>query len=208
MKVNVFTKNGEIKKEREISSDIFGLKPNIPLLSQYVHVFRSNQRQGTSKTKTRSEVSGGGKKPWAQKGTGRARQGSRRSPIWVHGGIAHGPQVQSWKLNFPSRMKVLALKSALSLKKTKESIIVLESLTLKSPSTLEATQLMKALKVCGRVLFVQKENDLNIRKSFRNLPKVKVSLAENLCAYDVLLAKNIIFTEDALGFLEEKYANK
>ncbi len=208
MKIKVFTKKGEIKNEREISAELFGMEPNVPLLNQYIHVFRSNQRQGTSKTKTRSEVSGGGKKPWAQKGTGRARHGSTRSPIWVHGGIAHGPQIQSWKLNFPTKMKSLALKSALSLKMAKDSIVALESLTLKKPSTTEIRELMKSLKVHGRILFVQKENDLNIRKSLRNLPKVKVSLAENLCIYDILFAKSIIFTEDALSFLEEKYANK
>jgi len=208
MEINVFSKTGEISRKHNVSESIFGIEPNTSVLSQYVHVFRSNQRQGTSKTKTRSEVSGGGAKPWRQKGTGRARHGSRRSPIWVHGGIAHGPQPQSWKLAFPKKMRVQALKSALSLKHAKNKVFAIESVKFDHPSTSEAQKLITSLKLGGRVLFIQKDNDLGIRRSFSNIPKMKVSMVENLCTYDILLADNIIFTDDALNFLEEKYANK
>jgi large subunit ribosomal protein L4 len=208
MKVEFFSKTGENKGEKELSSDIFGILPNIPLLNQYIHIFRSNQRQGTSKVKTRSEVSGGGKKPWQQKGTGRARQGSTRSPIWRHGGVVFGPSPKSWTLSFPDKMRVLALKSALSLKASKSAIKVVEAPSLKEPSLKIMRDLLSKIKAHGRVLYVQKENDLIVRKSLDNLKNVKCSLVENLCTYDVLLAKELILTEDSVDFIKEKYAHK
>jgi large subunit ribosomal protein L4 len=208
MKVAFFSKTGESKAEKELNPDIFGVIPNISLLNQYVHVFRSNQRQGTSKVKTRSEVSGGGKKPWQQKGTGRARQGSTRSPIWRHGGVVHGPFPKSWTLSFPQKMRSLALKSALSLKVSKNSLKVFDAPSIKKPSIKFMQDLLKKMNVHGRVLFIQKENDLVIRKSLSNLKNVKRSLVENLCTYDVLLAKQVILTEDSVNYIEEKYANK
>ena len=208
MKVTVFSKKGENKGEKELSPAIFDILPNIPLLKQYVHVYRSNQRQGTSKTKTRSEVSGGGKKPWQQKRTGRARHGSTRSPIWVHGGVAHGPSPKSWSLAFPKKMRALALKSALSIKAGSSNVKVVENISMKTPSSKEMVAFLKSLDAHGRVLFIQKENNLEVRKSLSNLKKVKCSLVENLCIYDVLLAKVLVITEESIDFLESKYANK
>jgi len=208
MKVDFYTKTGTKKDPIEVSKDLFGVGPNEPLLLQYIHIFKTNQRQGTSKVKTRSEVSGGGKKPWQQKGTGRARHGSIRSPIWRHGGVAHGPLPKKWHLDFPKKMRVLALKSALSNKLKEGSLAVMEAPNLKTPSSKEMAKILAKLDLHGKVLLVQKENNLAVRKSVSNLENVKCSMAENLNAYEVLLADRIILIKDALEFLEEKYENK
>ncbi len=208
MKVDFYTKTGTKKDPIEVSKDLFGVEPNEPLLLQYIHIFKTNQRQGTSKVKTRSEVSGGGKKPWQQKGTGRARHGSIRSPIWRHGGVAHGPLPKKWHLDFPKKMRILALKSALSSKLKEESLAVMEAPNLKTPSSKEMAKILAKLDLHGKVLLVQKENNLVVRKSVSNLENVKCSMAENLNAYEVLLADRIILIKDALEFLEEKYENK
>ena len=208
MKVDFYTKTGTKKDPIEVSKDLFGVGPNEPLLLQYIHIFKTNQRQGTSKVKTRSEVSGGGKKPWQQKGTGRARHGSIRSPIWRHGGVAHGPLPKKWHLDFPKKMRILALKSALSNKLKEGSLAVMEAPNLKTPSSKEMAKILAKLDLHGKVLLVQKENNLAVRKSVSNLENVKCSMAENLNAYEVLLADRIILMKDALEFLEEKYENK
>jgi len=208
MKVDFYTKTGTKKDPIEVSKDLFGVEPNEPLLLQYIHIFKTNQRQGTSKVKTRSEVSGGGKKPWQQKGTGRARHGSIRSPIWRHGGVAHGPLPKKWHLDFPKKMRILALKSALSNKLKEGSLAVMEAPNLKTPSSKEMAKILAKLDLHGKVLLVQKENNLAVRKSVSNLENVKCSMAENLNAYEVLLADRIILIKDALEFLEEKYENK
>jgi len=208
MKVDFYTKTGTKKDPIEVSKDLFGVEPNEPLLLQYIHIFKTNQRQGTSKVKTRSEVSGGGKKPWQQKGTGRARHGSIRSPIWRHGGVAHGPLPKKWHLDFPKKMRILALKSALSNKLKEGFLAVMEAPNLKTPSSKEMAKILAKLDLHGKVLLVQKENNLAVRKSVSNLENVKCSMAENLNAYEVLLADRIILIKDALEFLEEKYENK
>jgi len=208
MKVDFYTKTGAKKDPIEVSKDLFGVGPNEPLLLQYIHIFKTNQRQGTSKVKTRSEVSGGGKKPWQQKGTGRARHGSIRSPIWRHGGVAHGPLPKKWHLDFPKKMRILALKSALSNKLKEGFLAVMEAPNLKTPSSKEMAKILAKLDLHGKVLLVQKENNLAVRKSVSNLENVKCSMAENLNAYEVLLADRIILMKDALEFLEEKYENK
>lgn len=208
MKVDFYSKTGEKKSQKEISDEIFGSVPNEALLTQYVHIFRTNQRQGTSKVKTRGEVRGGGKKPWRQKGTGRARHGSIRSPIWRHGGIVHGPLPKSWKLKLPKKMRRAALKSALSIKAANARILVLEKMGIRKPSTTKMTDLLDKLGIHGKVLFVQEENRLPVRKSLENIRNVKVSLVHNLNAYEILAADCVIFTEDALKFLEEKYEDK
>ncbi len=208
MKVDFYAKTGEKNDQISLPKEIFGIVPNEPLLTQYIHVYRTNQRQGTSKVKTRSEVRGGGRKPWRQKGTGRARHGSIRSPIWRGGGITHGPIPKSWKLSFPRKMRVLALKSALSLKREEGSLKVVESLAIRKPSTRKMQELLEKMEAHGRVLFVQKGDNKVVRKSLSNLHKVEVKMAENLSAYDVLLADVLVLTEDALKFLESKYADK
>jgi large subunit ribosomal protein L4 len=203
-----YNKSGEKQANVKLSPDIFGIEPRIPLLTQYIHVYKSNQRQGTSKVKTRAEVSGGGKKPWRQKGTGRARHGSIRSPIWRGGGVTHGPSPKSWKLQFPKKMRILALKSALSIKQAKSAIKIVEAPAIRKPSSEKMYDLLGKMGVRGKVLFVQKDNNLVVRKSLSNLKNVKCILVETLNPYDVLLANQVVFTEDALSFLESKYENK
>jgi large subunit ribosomal protein L4 len=208
MKVKVFNEKGKALEEMEVSKDIFGVEPNQALLAQYIRVFQNNQRQGTSSTKTRGEVSGGGKKPWKQKGTGRARVGSSRSPIWRHGGISHGPKPKDWSLAFPKQMKTLAMKSALSFKCLNDSIKVLESFNVKEPKTKEFLNFLKELDIKGKILLVSEKNNTNLLKSVRNIKGVTLSNISVLNAYEVLHAKNIIFLKDAVHKLEEKYATK
>lgn len=208
MEFSFFSKKGEPQGKKTVSLDLFGIVPNIPLLNQYIYIYRTNQRQGNSKVKTRSEVSGGGRKPWQQKHTGRSRQGSIRSPIWRHGGVSHGPLPKNWILSFPAKMRSLALKSALSVKASQGKIAILEDLAMKKPSVKEAKKILEGTKMRGKTLLVQEDNDLNVRKSVSNLPNTKVSLAQNLCAYDVIWAENLLLTEKALNFLEKKYASK
>ena len=208
MEVKFYSNTGESKGTFKVADALFAVVPNIPLLRQYVHVYRTNQRQGTVKTKTRAEVSGGGRKPRPQKHTGRSRQGSIRSPIWRHGGIAFGPRPRPWSLKFPKRMRALALKSALSLKASTDAIKIVEKPSLKQPSTKTLENLMIKIKSRGRVLFVQDDNDMILRKSASNIKKLKVALAQNLSTYDVLLAEHVIFTPEAVSVLEEKYAHK
>jgi large subunit ribosomal protein L4 len=208
MKVDFYTKTGTKKDKVDLSKDVFGIEPNEELLTQYIHVYKTNQRQGTSKVKTRSEVRGGGKKPWRQKGTGRARHGSIRSPIWVGGGVVHGPLPKKWKLNFPRKMRVLAIKSSLAYKAKNEDIRVIEAPEIKKPSSQKVAKILDKMDLHGKVLFVQKKNDLALRKSFANLPSVECVLVETLNAYQVLLADTVVFTQEALEFLEKKYENK
>ncbi len=208
MEVKFYSNTGDSKGTYKVSDELFGAIPNIPLLRQYVHVYRTNQRQGTVKTKTRAEVSGGGKKPWAQKHTGRARHGSIRSPIWRHGGVALGPRPRPWSLKLPKRMRALALKSALSLKASAGAVKVVEKPVFEKPSTKSLGNLLAKIKSRGRVLLVQADNDLILRKSASNINKLNVALAQNLSTYDVLLAEHVIFTPEAISTLEEKYAHK
>lgn len=207
MKVDYYTKIGKKAEQKEVSEAVFGIKPNEALLTQYLYIYQTNQRQGTSKVKTRGEVSGGGKKPWRQKGTGRARHGSIRSPIWRHGGITHGPLPKSWKLNFPKKMRRLAIKSALSFKAGQNHLSVIETPSLKTPSVKKVKKILDNMDLHDKVLFVQAENDKVLRKSLENIKQVSVSLAGNLNVYEVLLANNIVLTEDALKELEAKYEN-
>ncbi len=208
MEVKFYSRTGDSKGSYEVADVLFAVVPNVPLLRQYVHIYRTNQRQGTVKTKTRAEVSGGGRKPWAQKHTGHARHGSIRSPIWRHGGVAFGPRPRPWSLKLPKRMRALALKSALSLKASVGAVKVVEKPVFEKPSTKSLKDLLVKMKSRGRVLFVQADNDLILRKSASNINKLKVALAQNLSTYDVLLAEHVVFTPDAISVLEEKYAHK
>jgi len=178
------------------------------VLAQYLRVYNSNQRQGTSSTKTRAEVRGGGIKPRAQKHTGRSRQGSIRSPLWVGGGVAHGPKPRSWKLKLPKKMITLALKSALSDKYSKGDIVVLEKISLDKPKTGAVSKIMSTLGIRTQALFVWSSKDENLKKSLINLPKLEASFFGNLNAFEVLKSHKIVFLKDALLALEDKYAAK
>lgn len=205
MKLEVLDIKGKKVEDMDVSSQIFGVKPNLIVLGQYIRAYLSNQRQGTSSSKTRGEVSGGGKKPWKQKGTGRARAGSTRGPIWRHGGISHGPKPKSWYLDIPKKMKRLALFSALSSKYSENKIKVLDSLSLKQPKTKEIVQMISSLDLNDKLLIVFDVINENNFKSARNIFGVKTALVDNLNAFEVMKSKNILFLKDGIKNLEGKY---
>jgi len=205
MKANLYSEKGtKLSTKVELPKEIFGIKPNEAALRQYLHVYQTNQRRGTVSTKTRGEVRGGGRKPWRQKGTGRARHGSIRSPIWVGGGVAHGPKPRKFSLSIPKKIANLALKSAFSLKAKEEKIKVLKELTFKEPKTARAAELIKKLKLGRRVLVVTPERDEKLYRSFRNIEGLVVRTAQNLNAYDVVLTEDILFLKEAIGKLKER----
>lgn len=207
MKIEVFDKNGKAIEKLDLSESVFGVKPMEALLIQYLHVFKSNQRQGTSSTKDRSEVSGGGRKPWKQKGLGRARQGSIRAPQWRTGGIVHGPTPKSWNLKFPKRMKKQALISALSIKQANNALKVVSGLEITAPKTKDIVSMLTNIKSPSRALLVLTGDSNTIRKSAANVKGLKISRADNLNAYDVLSAREIIFEKDAILEVNKKYEN-
>ncbi len=204
MKIDVYTQTGEkLKTKVELNDRIFGIVPNEDLMVQYVRVYQANQRQGTVKTKTRGEVSGGGRKPWRQKGTGRARHGSTRSPIWVGGGTVHGPQPKDWSLKMPKKMRRKALFSALSQQLKEEGVLVLNKIDLEGIKTKDLEGILKGLPVKDKVLITLDNIDEKVILSARNLPKVKTIQVKDLNAYEVLEAKTVLFSRAALKVLEE-----
>lgn len=205
MKVNVIDEKGKKIEELKLDNGIFGQDSNPDLLAQYVHVYRTNQRQGSSSIKTRAEVSGGGRKPWRQKGTGRARHGSIRSPIWVHGGIAHGPKPKDYSLSLPKKMRKKAMLNALSYKAREKMIKVIDKMNMTKPSTKRMKKLLDDMKLSEHTLLVTEEPDINIQKSAANLSKVKVVFVDNLNVYNVLEAENILFEKNALLKLQKRY---
>ena len=203
MKVDVYTQTGEkLKTKVELDDQIFGITPNEDLMAQYVRVYRANQRQGTVKTKTRGEVRGGGRKPWRQKGTGRARHGSIRSPIWVGGGTVHGPQPRDWSLRMPTKMKRKALFSALSQKMKEGGILVLNRIELKGIKTKDLEGILNKLPIKDKILIALDKMDEKVILSARNLAGVKTIQAKDLNAYEVLNTKTILFPKSSLKVLE------
>ena len=183
----------------ELTPDVFGIEPNVAVMHQVVTAQLAARRSGTHKTKTRSEVAGGGGKPWRQKGTGRSRHGSIRSPLWRGGGIAHGPRPRSYAQATPKKMKRLALRSALSDRAAGEQIIVVEDWGFEAPSTASAVRKLEALGARGRVLVVLERDDTAAVKSFRNLQRVHTLPADQLNTYDVLVSDVVVFTSAALA---------
>jgi large subunit ribosomal protein L4 len=182
----------------ELDDAVFGLQPNVPVMHQVVTAQLANRRRGTQSTKTRSEVSGGGAKPWKQKGTGRARAGSSRSPIWSGGGVALGPKPRSYKQRTPKKMIRLALLSALSDRANEGKVVVVSGWGFEGPSTKAAKSLLGSLGVSGRVLVVLGAGEDVAAKSFRNLPEVQVIQSNELNAYDVLCNDYVVFTPETL----------
>ena len=205
MKIKVIDLTGEKLEELELNDKVFGIKPNAGALEQYIRVYYANQRQGTSSTKTRAEVSGGGRKPWAQKGTGRSRQGSIRSPIWVHGGVAHGPKPKSWALTVSKGVRELALKSILSQKMSEKKITVLDKVKIEKPSTKDFVKVLEKLKIEGKTILVWLKKDENLLKSARNIPGFYLVNAGTLGAFDVIRSDNVLFLKDAVLNVEESY---
>ena len=204
MKAQVTNTKGKKLEEINLDDKVFNQDLNTELLTQYIHVYRSNQRQGTSSTKTRAEVRGGGRKPWRQKGTGRARHGSTRSPIWVHGGVAHGPKPKSWNLNLSKNLKKRAMQCALSLKAKEGKLLVVNEVKFDKPSTKDMKQLIQDLRVEGKTLFILDGNDTNVVKSASNLKNVSTTSSDMLNAFDVIAFDNLVFVKDALTKLEER----
>lgn len=208
MKLKVIDTKGKKVEDIKLNKDVFGAKPNNNVLRQYLRVYKMNQRQGTSSTKTRAEVSGGGRKPWPQKGTGRARHGSIRSPIWRTGGVAHGPKPKSWNLNLPKKIKKNAIISALSHVSSKNKLVIIDKIDIRKPKTKKFAEIIEKLNLGGKILLVLDKKNESVYKSARNIKKVKVSLVNNLNAYDLLNADYILILKKAVEKLEEKYGEK
>ena len=196
---------GKKTSSKKLSDDIFGIEPNVAVMHSAVVNYLANQRQGTQSTKTRSEVSGGGRKPWRQKGTGHARQGSTRSPQWTHGGIALGPKPRSYRFALPKKVRRLAMKSAFSTKVAAGEMMILKELKLDEIKTKTMVNLFSALKADKKVLLVLAEKDEKVILSARNIPGVKTALVNTLNVYDILNCDKFIVVKDAVAQLEEVY---
>lgn len=202
----VLDKKGEKVSDIELNDGIFAIEPNMSAMHLMVVSYLAAQRQGTQSTLTRSEVSGGGKKPWRQKGTGRARQGSTRSPQWTHGGIAHGPKPREYGIDVNKKVKRLAMKSALSSKVAENEMIVVDSLSMDAIKTKEMAEVLAAINAGKKTLIVLPEKDEVVYKSARNIAGAKVSLVNTLNVYDILNCNTIVVVKDAVAKIEEVYA--
>src|SRR5699024_4149373 len=196
-KVALFKQDGSEAGEIELNESVFGIEPNTHVLDETVFKQRSSIRQGTHKVRNRSEVRGGGRKPWRQKGTGRARQGSIRSPQWVGGGVVFGPTLRSYSYKLPKKVRRLALKSALSSKVKENSIVVLESLSFDAPKTKEVVGMLKALKVDETALIITADQNENVSRSANNLQNVHVISANQVNVYDLVKHDKLIITKEA-----------
>ena len=203
--VSVYSMSGRKTSSMELSDAVFGIQPNVAVMHSAVINYLANQRQGTQSTKTRSEVSGGGKKPWRQKGTGHARQGSTRAPQWTHGGIALGPKPRSYRFALPKKVRRLALQSAFSSKVADGDMMILSKLTLEEYKTKTIATMLKDLKATGKVLLVLPEKNEMIVNSCRNIPGVKTAMVNTINVYDVLNCDKFIVVKDAVAQLEEVY---
>ena len=205
-KIDVYSIEGKKVKEIELNEAVFGIEPNEAVVHSVLVNFLANQRQGTQSTKTRSEVRGGGRKPWRQKGTGRARQGSIRAPQWIKGGIALGPKPRSYYYTVNKKEKRLAIKSMLSSKVLENELVVVDSLEMKEIKTKEMVKVLNNLKVEGKTLMLLPEKNENVQKSARNIEGVKTTLVNTINVYDLLKYKNLVVTLDTVKKLEEVYA--
>lgn len=205
-KIDVYNIEGKKVNDVELKEDIFGIIPNEELVHSVIVNYLANQRQGTQSTKTRAEVRGGGKKPWRQKGTGRARQGSIRAPQWIKGGIALGPKPRSYKYTVNKKERQLAVKSVLSSKVLENELVVVDSLPLNDIKTKEMVKALSNLKVEGKALIMLPEKNEKVQKSARNIEGVKTTLVETINVYDLLKYNKLVVTEDTVKKLEEVYA--
>lgn len=204
--VSVFDMNGKKVSDLALAESVFGIEPNSYAMHLCVVNYLANQRQGTQSTRTRSEVSGGGKKPWKQKGTGRARQGSTRAPQWTHGGIAHGPKPREYGFSINKKVRRLAMKSAFSSKVAAEELVVLDDLKLDAIKTKEVVKVLTALETGKKVLLVLPENNDVLYRSARNIAGVKVSTVNTLNVYDILNCDTMLVFKDSVAKIEEVYA--
>jgi large subunit ribosomal protein L4 len=205
-KVALYNVTGAQVGEVELSDAVFGIEPHVHAIHEAVLLQQASLRQGTHKTKGRSEVRGGGRKPWKQKGTGRARQGSIRSPQWKGGGTVFGPTPRSYGYKLPRKVRRLAIRSALSSKVIENEVIVLDQLTLNAPKTKEFVAILSNLKVASKALVVGLTLDENVALSARNIPGVKFVAADGISVLDVMLHDKLILTKDAVQKVEEVLA--
>ena len=203
---SVFDKTGKKVSDIALSDAIFAITPNASAMHLCVVAYLANQRQGTQSTLTRAEVRGGGKKPWRQKGSGRARQGSIRSPQWTHGGIALGPKPREYGKTVNKKVRRLAMKSALSTKVAENEMIVVDSLSMDAIKTKEMAGVLSAVKAGKKTLIVLPEKDDVVYRSARNIEGTKVSLVNTLNVYDILNCNTIVVVKDAVSKIEEVYA--
>ncbi len=205
-KLALFNQSGSQVGDIELADSVFGIEPNTSVLHDAVVMQRASLRQGTHKTKGRSEVRGGGRKPWRQKGTGRARQGSIRSPQWVGGGVVFGPTPRSYSYNLPKKVRRLAIKSALSNKVLAENMIVLDNLAFEAPKTKEMATVLSNLSVDEKALIVTADYNETVALSARNLPGVTFVTAEGVNVLDVIKHDKLIMTKEAVEKVEEVFA--
>ncbi len=205
LKVDVLNMEGKKVKDIELNESVFGVEINDVVVHAALVNYLANQRQGTQSTKTRAEVRGGGRKPWRQKGTGRARQGSIRAPQWIKGGIALGPKPRSYKYAIPKKMRQLALKSVLTSKVQEGNLVVVDHLELKEIKTKEMVNILNNLKV-NKALVMLDEKNLNVQASARNIANVKTTLVNTINVFDLLKYDSLVVTENAVKKLEEVYA--
>ena len=204
-KNNVINVKGEKVSDITLNENVFGIKPNDAVLYDAITLAQASQRQGTADTKTRCEVSGGGRKPWRQKGTGRARQGSTRAPHWYHGGVVFGPHPRTYGKKMNRKERVLALKSALSYKVKENEIIILDELNVKTPKTKDMIKLLNDIKAPKKTLIVVDELSDNLILATRNIPKVELLEASEINVLDIIGADGLVITKKALEMIEEAY---
>ena len=205
-KVDVYDIKGKKVSDVELNENVFGIEPNETIVHEVLVNYLANQRQGTQSTKTRAEVRGGGRKPWRQKGTGRARQGSIRAPQWIKGGIALGPKPRSYKYTLNKKEKRLAIRSVLSSKVIENELTVVDKLELKEIKTKAMVKAFADLKIEGKTLVILPEKNLNVQASTNNIEGAKVILANEINIYDLLRYNNLVLTLDTVKKLEEVYA--
>ena len=202
-KVSVVKQTGSAAGEIELNELVFGIEPNEAVLFEALVQQRASMRQGNHKVKSRAEVAGGGRKPWRQKGTGRARQGSIRSPQWRGGGIVFGPTPRSYSYKLPKKVRRLALRSALSSKVREEELVVLEGLTFDAPKTKEFTKVLSDLSISRKALFVTADLDETVALSARNIPGITVVTANGISVLDLVAHDKLVITKDAIKKIEE-----
>lgn len=205
-KVSVYNVEGKKVSDIDLKEEIFGIEPNEAIIHSVLVNYLANQRQGTQSTKTRAEVRGGGRKPWRQKGTGRARQGSIRAPQWIKGGIALGPKPRSYKYTVNKKERRLAVKSMLSMKVLEQSLVVVDKLAFNEIKTKNMVSALNNLKLTGKTLIMLPEKEEKVQKSARNIEGVKTTLVNTINVYDLLKYNNLVVTLDTIKKLEEVYA--
>ena len=206
LKTNVLDMSGKVVGEIELSEAVFGIEPNTAVVHDVVKNHLANKRQGTQSALTRAEVSGGGRKPWRQKGTGRARQGSTRAPQWTHGGIVFAPKPRDYSYTLNKKTRRLALKSALSAKAAEAAIIVIDEIKMAAPKTAEFAKFLNAVGATGKTLVVTAAKDEAVVKSGRNIPGCEITFANLINVYDIVNASKLVVDKAALATIEEVFA--